>query len=136
MINFDTKNEGTWFYFDEDNHDAGGICLRELSSEEYQKIEKLTVKTKQKFSHGNSYSAITTNEELAAKMRWDYCIVNWAEVQIDGIEVECNTENKVKLSKTLGFIKFVSPCLEKLTETNNALEEARVKNSETLSDES
>jgi len=134
MADFDTKNEGTWFWFDDNDQDKGGICLRELSTEIYELIEKKTVKTKSKFSHGHRYDEKTVNEKLASEMRWDYCIVDWKNVSIDGVEAECNKENKIRLSRSLNFIKWASPCLEELTETNFLSMEARVKNLETTSD--
>jgi len=134
MANFGSKNDGKWFYFDEENEDAGGVCLRILSTDAYADIEKLTVKQgKPIFHKGQKFDNPVVNEKLASKMRWRYCIVDWKNVQIDGQDVECNDENKAKLIKVNDFISFVATCLEELTETNDALEEARVKNSETSS---
>ena len=133
MVNFSSKNEGTWFYFNEENPDAGGICLRALSSDEYDRIEKITVKKQRKFKRGVAYDDIKTNEALASKLRWDYCIVDWKGVSIDGEPAECNKANKEKTVKIMDFISFVADCMEKLTETNEAIQEARLKNSETSS---
>jgi len=135
MINFETEIKGTWFYFDDDDQDAGGISFRELSVDENERIEKITTSSKPKFSHGQRFLDKKTDDKLAAKMRWDYCIVDWKGVQIDGVDVECNVENKARLVRTIGFVKFATPCLNELTETNQAFEEDRVKNSESSSDE-
>ncbi len=128
MINFNSKNEGQWFYFDESDHNQGGICLRELSTDQLDGIEKLTVTRTKKFKHGVAYDDTVTNKVLASKLRWRYCIVDWKDIQIDGVDAECNDENKVTLVKITDFVKFIVDCLEKLTETNIALEEARAKN--------
>lgn len=129
MLDLNSENVGTWFYFDPDNHDAGGVCLRELSTEENARIEKLTVATKKKFKRGAWIEDKITNEKLAAKLRWDFCIVDWKKVSIDGQVVECTTENRVRAMKIINFVKIIVDNLEELTETNAALEEARVKNS-------
>jgi len=128
MINFNSDNSGTWFYFDEADHDAGGVCLRECSSEKYEEIERLTVKHKKKVKRGIAYDDPDVNESLANKLRWDYCIVDWKGIQLDGQTMACTKENKWKLVKVTDFLKFVATCLEKLVDTNAALEEARLKN--------
>jgi len=74
------------------------------------------------------------NTEMETRLIWDYCIVDWKNVQLDGEDVPCTTENKVKLMKQcLDFAKFVTTCIDELAETNKALEEARLKNSESTS---
>ena len=131
-VNFGSKNEGTWFYFI-DGDETAGVCLRVIGVEEHEKIEKMTVKHKTKFSHGVKYDDEQVNERMASKMRWNYCIVDWKGIQIDGVDVECNSENKARLVKITNFIKFAADCLEKLNEANDEIEEARLKNSETSS---
>lgn len=128
MLELNSNNKGTWFYFDPDNHDAGGVCLRELTSEELLRIEKLTVAKKRKFKRGAWIEDTTINETLATKLRWEFCIVDWKKVSIDGKEVECTPDNKTRAMKIMDFVKIIVDNLEELTETNNALEEARVKN--------
>ncbi len=128
MINFKSENNGTWYYFDEDNQEAGGVCFRELATEKYEDIQRLTVKKKKKFKHGIAYDDEQVNDRLASKLRWDYCIVDWKNIQIDGNVIECTSENKQKLIKITDFVKFAADCVEKLTEENRSLEEARVKN--------
>jgi len=61
-------------------------------------------------------------------MRWDFCITDWKEVALDGQQLECISENKVKMMNVIDFVKHVVESLEKLVETNKTLEEARVKN--------
>lgn len=128
MLDLNSENIGTWFYFDPDNHDVGGVCLRELTTEEHQRIERLTVTTKKKFKRGAWIEDKTTDEKLASKLRWDFCIVDWKKVSIDGQVVECTTANKVRAMKIIDFVKIIVDNLEELTEANTALAEARVKN--------
>jgi len=130
MLNFDNKNEGKWFYAVDGDEKSGGVCLRVLSPEKYQEIQKLTTKTKKKVKRGVAYDEVTTNERLESKLRWNYCIVNWTDIQLNGEPVECTKENKVELCKSVQFLSWIADCLEKLTEENNVLEEARLKNSE------
>lgn len=128
MLDLNSENIGTWFYFDPGNPDAGGVCLRELSTEENARIEKLTVTVKKKFKRGAWIEDKTTDEKLASKLRWGFVIVDWKNVSIDGQVVECTTENKVRAMKIINFVKIIVDNLEELTEANTALEEARAKN--------
>lgn len=136
MPQFSSKNEGQWFYFDPSNEDLGGVCLRELSTEEHTRIEKLTIKHKKKIMRGVLVDDATTNEKLESKLRWDYCITGWKEVVLDNQSLECNSENKVKMMKVTDFVKFVADSLGEIVDTNKALEEARLKNSESSSSDS
>jgi len=128
MLDLNSDDKGTWFYFDPDNQKAGGVCLRELTTEENLRIEKLTVTKKRKFKRGAWLEDKTTNEVLASKLRFDFCIVDWKEVSIDGQKVECTKDNKVRAMKIINFVKIILESLEELTENNKALKEARVKN--------
>jgi hypothetical protein len=129
MPNFDSKNEGVWFYFDPENESVGGVCLRELTPEENLRIEKLTTKTKRKFTRGQLVEDTRVDEKLTWRLRWDYCIVDWSNVSLDGHPLECDTDNKVKMMNVTDFIKFVVEALNELVDSNKVLEEARVKNS-------
>ena len=136
MPEFKSVDEGQWFYFDSKNETLGGVCLRELSSDEYERIEKLTVKKSKKFKRGIPYDDIKTDEKLASKLRWDFCIVNWTQISLDDQMVDCTAENKVKLMKVLDFVKFVADKLSDLTDANRSLDEARLKNSGSSSSDS
>ena len=133
MPNFKSENPGTWFPYDPDDESQGGVCLRELSTDEYEKIERLTVKTRKKFKHGAAYDDTTEDKKLASRLRWDYCIVDWKKTHLDGQEIECNTENKVKMMKVIDFVKHVVDSLSELVDANKSLEEAKAKNSESSS---
>ena len=128
MPNFDSANIGTWFYFDPANEKLGGVCLRELTTSESEKIERLTVKKRKKFRRGQVYDDTDIDEKLASKMRWDFCITDWKEVNLDGKSLDCTIENKVKMMNVIDFVKHVVDSLENLVDTNKTLDEARVKN--------
>lgn len=133
MVDFNTKNNGTWFFFDDDNEDLGGVCLRELSMEESRKIDKITTKDKPKFQSGKWETEKVVNEKQAQELTFGYCIVDWKNVCLDGASAECNIGNKVKAMKSLDFVKFVLSCLGQLKSQNTAISEARLKNSESSS---
>jgi len=133
MPEFNSKNEGTWFYFDPANEALGGVCLRELSTEENRRIERMTVKHRKKVKRGVAYDDPEIDEKLASKMRWDFCITDWKEVSLDSQPLECTCENKVKMMDIIDFVKHVVTSLETLVEINKTLDEARAKNLETSS---
>ena len=133
MANFNSSNPGQWYYFDESNPELGGVCLRELSAHEMTRIQKITVKERRKVISGKVVQVQDENTELSNRLTWDYCITDWKNVQLDGKDLECTTENKVKMMKCIDFAKFISECLSNLVSTNRTLEEARLKNSGTIS---
>lgn len=134
MANFNPENPGIWFFFNPDDESEGGVCLRELSIDENDKITRITVRTKKKFRRGTAYDDVQIDEKLARKMQFDYCILDWKNVQLGGQDLECNSENKVKVMEATDFVKFVADCISELTETNRSLEEARAKNLGSSSD--
>ena len=136
MPDFSSKNNGRWFYFDPDNESLGGVCLRELPPDEFDRIEKLTVKHKKKIMRGVLVDDSTTDEKLSSKLRWDYCVVDWKEVTLDGQLLSCDSKNKVKMMKVTDFVKFLADSLGELVDVNKSLDEARVKNSESSSSDS
>lgn len=129
MPNFKSENPGTWFYFNSDDESKGGVRLRELSTDEYDRIERLTVKTKKKVIRGVPVDDKKEDAKLASRLRWDYCITDWKEVYLDGKLLDCDTENKVKMMKVIDFVKFVVDSLNELVDVNRSLEEVQLKNS-------
>lgn len=136
MPEFSSKNDGQWFYYDSDNESLGGVCLRELSPDEFNRIERLTVKHKKKIMRGVLVDDAVTDEKLASKLRWDYCIVDWKETSLDGQLLECNSKNKVRMMKVTDFVKHVADSLGELVDVNKSLDEARAKNLESSSSDS
>lgn len=132
---FDIESKGQWFYFDPNNEALGGVCLRAPTAEETERIEKLTVTVKKKFKRGVWREDKTTDTKLASKLMWDFCIVGWKQVVLerDAPPADCTKENKVKAVKNWEFLRFCNEHLDELMEADTALEEARVKNSETSS---
>jgi len=129
MIDFSSKNEGKWFFFNDDKQEDGGVCLREMGVEEIRRIEKITVKHKRKPRAGHMQETTDVDEKTASHMTWDYCITDWKGVGLDGKEMECNGANKQVMMKVTDFCKFVTDAIEELVSVNDTLEEARSKNS-------
>lgn len=135
MAKFSTKNEGTWFYFDPDNKDEGGVCLRETTLDKYNDIESVTTTHNKKVLGGILVDDAVVDERLASKMRWDYCIVDWKNVVVDGEDLssKCTADNKLKLMlHDVSFGKFVRESMVVLSNTNKSIQEARVKNFENM----
>ncbi len=132
-MDFSSENEGTWFYFDEDNHDEGRVKIRACPPKETKRIQKLTTSTKKKFKFGQYHEIVSTDESLNDRLYYDYIIEDWENVFYDGEELECTTENKIKIMNVnFSFSYFVGKCLEELIERAEKLrpsEETIVKNS-------
>lgn len=135
MIDFKSEVKGVWFYFVEENPDLGGVCLRLPSSMEYEDIRRLTVKAgKPDYHRGRRYETEKTNERLQTKLSLRKFIVDWKEVSLDGQPMDCTDENKERMIKIQDFNTFIGDCIEKMIETNETLEEARLKNSGSSAD--
>ncbi len=128
MPNFNSANKGIWFYFDPTNEKLGGVCLRELSTDENNRIEQMTVRHRKKVMRGVLIDDSVTDEKLASKLRWDFCITDWREIILDGQTLDCTADNKVKIMNVTDFVKHVVDSLERLVQTNRTLDEARAKN--------
>jgi len=116
MANFDPNNLGTWFYFDDEDEEYGGVCLRVLPPSESAKINSKITHKKDKFKSGVHFVEEITDDKLAARLMWDYIIVDWKNVCIDDKEIECNLENKLKLIDDPNFSNFVIKSTEALRE--------------------
>ena len=129
MIDFKSEVKGVWFYFDEDNHDLGGVCMRLPTSAEHEEIERLTVRPgKPDYHRGQRYETEKTNEKLHIKLSLRKFIVDWKGVSLDGQELECNNDTKEKMIKVQDFQSFIGKCIDKMVEGNKTIEGARVKN--------
>ena len=118
-------NKGAWFQFNESDPDSGEIRIRVINSARRAEMQKACVKPKVEYKHGQRFEFTKTNDDLFSEMLWDYSIVEWVRLEDDdGKPIECTTENKLFLMQNnVGFARFVSACLEILTET----EEERVR---------
>jgi len=128
-MNFDTENAGTWFYFLPKDEAQGGICIRILSTEQSNKIDKVCTKIKVEYKKGNRFEVPITDEDRYDGMVWDEAIVDWKSVN----ELECTKENKIFImTHSLSFAKFFADSMEKLSESIKVENEVSVKNSLTM----
>ena len=133
MPNFKSKNEGVDFPYNPDAPDQGHVTLREIDPNEHLRIEKIVSKTKRKVVGGQVAEIVTRDTKMAARLTWDYCIVGWGKTQLDGKDLECTTDNKVKMMGVIDFAKFVADSLETMVSVNQTIAEQEVKNSESTS---
>ena len=76
----------------------------------------------------------TVDEAMKNRLTYDAWIQNWKNVSLDGKEVSCNIDNKLAMMKVTDFARFVIDNILSLTETNETIEKAKVKNLESTSD--
>jgi len=114
MANFNPENAGIWFYFDDSDEEQGGVCIRTLSPAESARIETLTVKKKNKFKAGSHFVETIVNEKMSSRLMWDYVIVDWKNVCVGGVPIDCDCDNKVKLINDPTFSSFIMKSLETL----------------------
>ena len=119
------EDTGTWIDLVEGQPEKGSICLKELTIEEIEEIDKITIRTKKKAVRGIPYDQEKINRPLARKLRMKKAIVDWKGIYLDddAEEAECNDDNRVKIMKSLDFLKILTKLLEDLFETNKALED-------------
>jgi len=113
------KDEGTWFYFNDDAED-GGVCLKTPTPGDMRKIDKATITKKAEIVKGEKPTRvewIEVNEELRQEMQWDALISDWKKVDPDGNgEIECTNENKLRMMNDyVEFAKFVGNSIVKLS---------------------
>lgn len=125
-FDLENLNPGTWF----DDGDGGRICLRSLSTEEATAISQKTTKKKVEYKAGQRFAFEETDDDKAFFLLWDTVIIAWEGIEsADGKELECNTDNKMKLmKKSPVFARMVRGFLEKLTELDAEQKDEEVKN--------
>jgi hypothetical protein len=130
-MKFDTKNAGTWFLFNEEDVSEGRICLRICAGKDIDNINKLSKKTTVEYRKGQRFEVQNVNNELYQKLLWDFCIVDWENVQeLDGALIPCNAENKIRMMNTCNmFAAFVIDALDKIDKVNQKEAEDELKNS-------
>ena len=120
-------NPGTWFDIP---GDTGRICLRSLSFDDAARIRKATTKVKTEYKNGQRFEFEDTDDEKAAEMTWDACIVDWDGLTgADDAPIPCTSELKIKLMRNEPkFARIVSGMIEKLKQAEAVADEADLKN--------
>jgi hypothetical protein len=130
-FDLDGKDEGAWFDLD----GGGRIQLRTLSIGTLKDIRKQCVKQVVEYKRiegkAERFEVEKENADLSNELFWDHCIVAWEKfVDGKGKEIPCTKENKILLmTQSQKFVRFVSDCLKKLTEDEEAKGQALEKNS-------
>ena len=117
-IDLSNPDPAVRFYFDPEDESRGWVEIRIPSPEKLTKIDKLTTKKTMKYRGGQSYPVEEVNTTMRNRLLWDEFISNWGViVDEDGNEVECTTDNKERLMKTVvKFAAFVGRKIEELSE--------------------
>jgi len=118
-MDFRSENTGKWFWFNEKDDSDGGICLRVLSLDESRRIDKLTTTSKWKPIRGQITEIKTVDDAMRDRLVWDYCIVDWKDIKLDGKELKPTADTKIAMMKSNTFATFF---LDKVTELNEANE--------------
>lgn len=113
---FSTKdpNPGVWFKFDENDPESGEIRIRVMNNKSRKLLEKECVKKKVEHNRHGRFAYDEPDEDKFSRMLWDYCIVEWNNLEDDdGNLIVCTTEKKTELmQENVGFASFVGACLE------------------------
>jgi hypothetical protein len=125
-LDLENLNPGAWF----DLPGGGRICLRVLSIDEANSIEKATVRRRPEYKDGRRFEVETSDTEKQFDMTWRACIVDW-----DGITdakdaaIECTDEMKVALMrKSPDFARAVIGLLNRMKQADADAAEAAEKN--------
>lgn len=117
-FNLNELNPGTFFFFDEDNPEEGGVEMRLATAGVIEEIEKKVTKKKIIWKRGQKFEDVTRDEKLYSDLLWDYVIVDWKGIIDDstGEEIPCTKENKSVLMRgSVKFSAFIGDCIEQLT---------------------
>jgi hypothetical protein len=119
-MQFSAENKGIKFYFDETDESQGNLVLRLPSKEvvdESRRKATNKVAVGLRGSQGRRSLADDVDEDKQNKLLWDYQIVSWDNVNLDGKKLECTIENKyTMMMKVPTFATFVNSALLWLAE--------------------
>ena len=128
-FNLNDPNPGIWFEMVKGKPEEGRVCLRPLSDAKTRELDEKTVEKKPS-KRNQIIPDIEIKNELRARLRWDYCIVDWEYIQdANGNEIPCTAENKfVLMDESSFFNSIVSGFLETITEEQERLARAELPN--------
>ena len=113
--------------------DGGKITLRTMTLDESERIEKAVTKVKEIFKKVEGVPArfekVEFDEKKRNEMFWDFVIVDWEGFyDVNGIEIPCTKENKLKLLRTNEGARVIADCLERLKDAEKEQKELEEKN--------
>lgn len=130
QFDIDNLNPGVWFTME----GGGQVCIRVCDGDSLRAIRKVTTKKRAEIKKIDNLmqrlSYEETNDDLQEEMIWDYCIVDWKDINDAKNEpIPCTKANKLLLvGKSITFAKFVGDCLNKLREQFEEDEKEEEKN--------
>jgi len=128
-MDFKSKDEGTWFYFDETEHSIGGVKLRLLTPLEEDIIDKEVTAVTNKPHRGAMVETRKVNNKLRNNLTYNKWIVDWKAIELDGKKLPCNEENKLLMMNNVAiFARFVLDKILEMGDDDAIIHEARVKN--------
>lgn len=111
-VDLEDLNPGVWFYFDEEEPEKGGFCVRPMDSDSMSAIDKETIKTKKVYKRGKRYDSQDVDNDRKQEMIIDHTLTDWCVYGKDGEKIECSVENKLKLlGKSPWHQRFYINCL-------------------------
>ena len=127
-INTKNLNPPIWFNFP--NTDAS-VCLRICAGDDLDEINSKTIRKEIEYKDGNRYEYRIVDEKLRNELFWDFCIVDWKNINDENDSpVPCTRENKVLfIGKMPKFTSFVADCLERVGQIIMEQRELEEKNS-------
>lgn len=127
----DEKGEPKIEYLEQEK-DAGRVKIRLADSEQMERIHAQTRKKIYEYVHNpktrsmERVSSIEQTPEQEKKEReliWDYAIEDWEGIlDTKGQPIPCTPENKMKLMNVPIFARFISRCLQLLSEKTDKAE--------------
>jgi hypothetical protein len=106
---------------------SGWVKIKPLSPAIMRKIETACVT--RKFDKKIKGYESKTDLEKQQHMQWDEVIHSWAGVNLDGKELECTAENKIRMMDNhVEFTYFVGTCMEYLNEAIQERDKDQEKN--------
>ena len=131
------KEDGQIVYNKPEN-DAAQVCLRVADEETIDKIRGTTRTIKKEFVYNPKTRAMErvvyeeqTPEQSREERRltWDHAIVAWKGIlDLEGNEIPCTVDNKMKLMGNPQFLRFVGRCLQLISGAAQDAEKAAEKN--------
>lgn len=128
-FDLEALNPGTWFYFDDDERDGEGVCVRQLNEAALDDIRKKTVTEKITYRRGVRNVIEKVDRDKERRLTIDYCISDWSIKNKSGKPIEPSLENKEKLVKgSPHFNAFLSECLNRVAEIEEQEQKQELEN--------
>lgn len=122
MMNFET-NQGAWFEYVPGQPKQGRCKIRVPSMADLDAIYKTTrkkvVEFRPQFPRGplQRLSWVEVDENAESDAIFDHGIMEWEKTGLDGVELDCTKENKIRLlTECPAFLKFYRDSCNALNE--------------------